>query len=319
MKAQTLAMLAVVVGAHDAQARDMRFVTEPFPPYTYASDGRAAGPMVDVLLTACARLAWRCDIEVLPWRRALGMAQRGEVEGIFTVVDSPERRQYFHVSPPVIEGRYMLFARAGNGLQYTGDAQVLAGRTIGAYGPSATALTLEALVENVPRVRTEIEPDNRRAQDAIKKLFIEQKSWDDLEQFYAKQNKYDELIRVFERQVETEDDANKVILWNRIAVLYRDKMDKADRAMRAFEKVLALDARNLQAAEALIPLYEQATGHKVVTARGASPSPRSCCSRSGFGCTARRRPISGSAIFARRCRGRSRAGRAGSCSGWRSS
>ena len=108
----------------------------------------------------------------------------------------------------------------------------------------------------------EIEPENRRAQDAIKKLFIEQKSWDDLEQFYAKQNKYDELIRVFERQVETEDDANKVILWNRIAVLYRDKMDKADRAMRAFEKVLALDARNLQAAEALIPLYEAAKDPK---------------------------------------------------------
>ena len=75
-------------------------------------------------------------------------------------------------------------------------------------------------------------------------------------------NKYDELIRVFERQVETEDDANKVILWNRIAVLYRDKMDKADRAMRAFEKVLALDARNLQAAEALIPLYEAAKDPK---------------------------------------------------------
>ncbi len=108
----------------------------------------------------------------------------------------------------------------------------------------------------------EIEPENRRAQDAIKKLFIEQKSWDDLEQFYAKQNKYDELIRVFERQVETEDDANKVVLWNRIAVLYRDKMDKADRAMRAFEKVLALDARNLQAAEALIPLYEAAKDPK---------------------------------------------------------
>jgi Bacterial extracellular solute-binding proteins, family 3 len=161
MKAQTLAMLAVVIGAHGAQARDMRFVTEPFPPYTYATDGRAAGPMVDVLQTACARLAWRCDIEVLPWRRALGMAQRAEVEGIFTVVDSPERRQYFHVSPAVIEGRYVLYARAGNGLQYSGDPQVLAGRTLGAYGPSATALTLESLVEGVARVRTEIEPDNR--------------------------------------------------------------------------------------------------------------------------------------------------------------
>jgi len=143
------------------QPREMRFVTEPFPPYTFALDGRAAGPMVDVLQAACGRLAWRCEIEVLPWRRALGMAQRGEVEGIFTVVDSPERRQYFHVSPPIIEGRYTLFARAGNGLQYTGDVQVLAGRVIGAYGPSATALTLEQLVEGVPRVRTEIEPDNR--------------------------------------------------------------------------------------------------------------------------------------------------------------
>lgn len=164
MKAKTLAMLAVVTWALApalAQAREMRFVTEPFPPYTYALDGRPAGPMVDVLQVACARLGWRCEIEVLPWRRALGMAQRGEVEGIFTVVDSPERRQYFHVSPPVIEGRYVLFTRAGSGLQYMGDAQVLAGRTVGAYGPSATALTLEALVEGVPRVRTEVEPDNR--------------------------------------------------------------------------------------------------------------------------------------------------------------
>lgn len=162
MKAQTLAMLAVAVAMQaQAQTRTMRFVTEPFPPYTYASDGRAAGPMVDVLQAACMRMSWRCDIEVLPWRRALAMAQRAEVEGIFTVVDSPERRQYFHVSPPVIEGRYVLFARAGSGLQYTGDAQVLAGRTVGAYGPSATALTLEALIEGVPRVRSEIEPDNR--------------------------------------------------------------------------------------------------------------------------------------------------------------
>jgi polar amino acid transport system substrate-binding protein len=163
MKAKTLAMLAVAVMATAAhgQTRDLRFVTEPFPPYTYAAEGRAAGPMVDVLQQACTRLAWRCEIEVLPWRRALGMAQRAEVEGIFTVVDSPERRQYFHVSPAVIEGRYVLFTKAGSGLVYTGDAHVLSGRTVGAYGPSATALTLEALIEGVPRVRSEIEPDNR--------------------------------------------------------------------------------------------------------------------------------------------------------------
>jgi len=107
-----------------------------------------------------------------------------------------------------------------------------------------------------------IEPENRRAQDAIKKLYVEQKRWEDLEEFYARQNKYDELIRTFERQVDVEDDANKVQLYNRIAVLYRDRMSKPDRAMRAFESVLKLDAKNLMAAEALIPLYEGAKDPK---------------------------------------------------------
>ena len=47
-----------------------------------------------------------------------------------------------------------------------------------------------------------------------------------------------------------------VDLIERNAVLYRDEIQKADRAMRAFEKVLSLDENNLEAAEALIPLYE---------------------------------------------------------------
>lgn len=156
--AMAVAMQAV---AREAAPRDVRFVTESFPPYTHAAAGRAVGPMVDVVQEACARLAWRCAIEVLPWRRALSMAQRAEVDAIFPIIDSPERRQYFHVSRPVVEGRYEFFVRAGNPLRYTGDARVLEGRVIGAYGPSSTALTLEALIEGVPGARSEIEPDNR--------------------------------------------------------------------------------------------------------------------------------------------------------------
>ncbi|HRI18675.1 MAG TPA: tetratricopeptide repeat protein, partial [Burkholderiaceae bacterium] len=49
---------------------------------------------------------------------------------------------------------------------------------------------------------------------------------------------------------------------NRVAVLYRDKLGKPDRAMRAFESVLKLDGKNLTAAEALIPLYEGAKDAK---------------------------------------------------------
>ncbi|TMQ02448.1 MAG: hypothetical protein E6J91_51905, partial [Deltaproteobacteria bacterium] len=80
-----------------------------------------------------------------------------------------------------------------------------------------------------------IDENNRRAQDALKKL--------------------DEFIRVLEREVEAGSEQHRLALAMQIAVLYRDELQKPDRAMRAFEKVLALDENNLEAAEALIPLY----------------------------------------------------------------
>ena len=157
------ALVAGLLPLGDAAAAGppaLRFVTEPFPPYTYEQAGAAAGPMVAVLEAACTELRWRCSVEVLPWRRALAMAQRGQVDGIFTIVDTPERRAYFHVSVPVIDARYTLFARAGDDFQLRGDRQALRGRTIAAYGPSATVLALDELVEGLEGVKTEIEADN---------------------------------------------------------------------------------------------------------------------------------------------------------------
>ncbi len=108
------------------------------------------------------------------------------------------------------------------------------------------------------RALLSLEPDNRRAQDALRKLYLQNRDWNALEGFYAAQNKFDEFVRVLERQAETEDDAAKIGLWNKIAELYRDRLGKADRAQKAFERALALDATNQVAAEALIPLYEKA-------------------------------------------------------------
>lgn len=145
-----------------ASAADFRFVSEPLPPYSFEAEGRAAGPMVDVLQAACARLAWRCSVEILPWRRALRMAQAGEVEGMFSIVTPPNTpRPRFHVSPPVVEGRYVLWARDGEALRYEGDARGLAGRAIGVYGPSGALDALKALIDGVAGAHAEVETDNR--------------------------------------------------------------------------------------------------------------------------------------------------------------
>jgi tetratricopeptide (TPR) repeat protein len=101
------------------------------------------------------------------------------------------------------------------------------------------------------------EPENRRAQDALKKLYLQSKDWNALEGFYAAQGKWDELVRVLERQAEVEEDTGRVSLWAKIGELYRDRLAKADRAQKAYEKALSFDPQNLVAAEALIPLYEK--------------------------------------------------------------
>ncbi len=101
-----------------------------------------------------------------------------------------------------------------------------------------------------------IDENNRRAQDALKKLYVTEGRWDDLEEFYRSRSKIDEYIRVLEREVEAGSEQYRLSLAMKIAVLYRDELQKPDRAMRAFEKVLSLDENNLAAAEALIPLYE---------------------------------------------------------------
>jgi polar amino acid transport system substrate-binding protein len=163
-----LALIAAVGAIVAAPGRTapttMHFVTKAFAPYAYAApDGRPAGPMVELLHAACAEAGWHCTVEVLPWRRALGMALRSEVDGVFPVVSSAARRSAFHLSPEIVHARYALFARQDRWTPRT----ELSGRTIAAYGPSDATTTLLQLTSSVPGVEIEIEPDH---QTVLRKL-----------------------------------------------------------------------------------------------------------------------------------------------------
>ena len=103
----------------------------------------------------------------------------------------------------------------------------------------------------------DIEPDNRRAQDALKKLYLAAGDMDSLERFYARQEKWSEFIRVLEREADHKEGDERVALLLKIADLYKDKLGKPDRAVRALEKGRTGDEDNLQLAERLIELYEE--------------------------------------------------------------
>ena len=118
---------------------------------------------------------------------------------------------------------------------------------------------------NAWRVLLTLDPNDRRAQDALKKKYLALGRWDDLEVFYAETGKWDEFIRVLEQQEAKETNAAaKISLLFKIAQLWADKKQKLDRAAKAYEKVLELEADNLQAAEALIPIYTAANNGKAL-------------------------------------------------------
>lgn len=109
----------------------------------------------------------------------------------------------------------------------------------------------------------ELEPNDRRAQDQLKRRYTALRAWDDLEDFYAQLDKWDELIRVFEQAANKEEEnEGKLALLFRVATLWQDRLGRNDRAARAYEKILGVDPDNLLAAEALSPIYEQANDPK---------------------------------------------------------
>ena len=118
---------------------------------------------------------------------------------------------------------------------------------------------------NAWRALLTLDPNDRRAQDAVKKKYLLLGRWDDLEVFYAESGKWDEFIRVLEQQEAKETGAEaKISLLFKIAQLWGDKKQKLDRAAKSYEKVLELAPDNLQAAEALIPIYTAANNSKAL-------------------------------------------------------
>jgi tetratricopeptide (TPR) repeat protein len=106
----------------------------------------------------------------------------------------------------------------------------------------------------------ELDPSDRRAQEQLKRRYVSLGAWDELETFYAANEKWDELIRIVERQAEAGETSpdDRIQLLFRAARLWEDKKGKADRAARVYEKILGTDPDNVQAAEALTPIYEEA-------------------------------------------------------------
>lgn len=153
-----LALLLFAYQAGAATIQELRLVTAPLPPFTM-DEATAKGGMVEAVQAICAKAGVRCQIEVMPWRRAWNMIDTGTADGIFSILNLPERLSRLHMSDDIVDSRYALFGPTNGQFNYSGPAS-LAGYTVGVYAPSGSHDILKAWLQDTPDVKLALEIDN---------------------------------------------------------------------------------------------------------------------------------------------------------------
>ena len=109
----------------------------------------------------------------------------------------------------------------------------------------------------------EIEPDNFRAKDSLKKAYIDLQRWDQLEEFFRRSGAWPEYVRQLESLAGSLDDAaTRVELLFRAADVWNNELEDPARATKALERVLSIEEQNYDAALRLAPVYEERSDFK---------------------------------------------------------
>jgi golgin subfamily B member 1 len=116
----------------------------------------------------------------------------------------------------------------------------------------------EAAIEVFRRIQT-LDPKNARAARALREIYAQAGDYAALETLYAEQGAYGELCDQLTSLADrTADMSARTRLLERVAALSQEKLNQPERALKAYERILATDQRNRKAAMALVPLYRAA-------------------------------------------------------------
>jgi len=134
--------IGLLLGSQGAPARELLVVSEAFAPYVFEERGQATGFDYDVSKAVLARMGHTLKLSFAPWRRALLMAQKGEVDALLDIGrgDQNEREDFLAFPDEALSGtRVTLFYLKRKPFRYEGLFS-LAGKTVGtlagyAYSP----------------------------------------------------------------------------------------------------------------------------------------------------------------------------------------
>lgn len=99
--------------------------------------------------------------------------------------------------------------------------------------------------------------EHRKAQTELRKKFLAERNWLELEWFFRNYGDLGDWVRTIEGQLKhIEDEDEKTALLFQIAAVYRDELNDTRKAVKSLEAVLELSPRHAEAARQLIPIYK---------------------------------------------------------------
>ncbi len=103
-----------------------------FPPFQYREGKQMTGIDVDMVREVCKRLGIEPEFKVVPWKRALKIAKKGDVTGILTALHKEERTKFLYYTTEAIHTqKNVIMARKGSGLMKVSSLDDLKSKTVG--------------------------------------------------------------------------------------------------------------------------------------------------------------------------------------------
>lgn len=113
MKALIAGIILAVIGT-SATAEPLKLVTEDYPPYAYRENGAFKGTSIDQVHLMMKATGLAHTVEMMPWARALALAEKQPDHCVFTAAHNAERDQHFKWVEPLLSGRTLLIRKAGS-------------------------------------------------------------------------------------------------------------------------------------------------------------------------------------------------------------
>lgn len=163
-----IAFSAFLLPISFAGAAELKFNTQDFAPFNYETGGVVSGPAADIIRKICTDMKISCFLNLLPWRRAQEEVANGIAHGLFVIGWNEERARSLYFSPPILNTEYGFFVRNDNPLKFKQNSD-LKGYTVGVFGPSNTATSLEKIKAEIKDLTIDMTPTDDAA---FKKLSL---------------------------------------------------------------------------------------------------------------------------------------------------